>query len=56
MTQVSKAEFDAHVARLNAVPDGFKPNGSYVQTRYFAGGREVARFSQSGSETVYEIA
>jgi len=52
--KVGRAEFDRHVTRLKAIPDGFKTVGSYIQTKFFAGGCEVARRSQDGFGVVYE--
>lgn len=55
MVQVSKAELDAHVRRHSAVPDGFKVNGSLIQSKFYAKGVEVGRVSTDETGPIYEI-
>ena len=59
MVRVTETAMDDVVARLNAVPDGFKVVGGCIQTRYhIAAGSavaEVARRSQDGLGGVYEV-
>lgn len=55
MKQVSEIEFNQFVKKHNAIPDGFKINGSYTQSKFLDKGMEIARISQDGHETIYEI-
>lgn len=43
---------DAHPL---VVPDGFKVNGSYIQTHYFENGIEIARMSKDSQGVFFEI-
>jgi hypothetical protein len=58
MASVDEPEFNEWVRRHNAVPDGFKANGSMIQTRYYLPGHpeaEVAQFSRDSFGEVWEI-
>jgi hypothetical protein len=56
LVQVSQVEFEAFVERHKLVPDGFRPNGAYTQTRFLdQEGKERARVSSDLRETIYEI-
>jgi hypothetical protein len=56
MITVSESEFKAFIVEHNAIADGFKLNGGYVQSRWYVNGREVARRSQDSRGVIYEIA
>ena len=56
MQSVSEQQFKAFIVEHNAIADGFRPNGGYVQTRWYVNGREVARRSQDSRGVRYEIA
>lgn len=53
-TTVTKEEFEAHIKSLNAIPDGAKLNGTFIQTKYLVNDKEVARVSSDGFGTIYE--
>jgi hypothetical protein len=56
MKTVSQTEFEAHLAKhITAIPDGFSLQGSMIQTKWIEHGVEVARRSDDGFGTIYEI-
>lgn len=55
MNPVSEIEFNNHIEKLNAWPDGFKIVGSSIQTKFFVNGIEIARRTTDGFGTQYEI-
>lgn len=54
-TRVTEEEFNAAMAKLNAVPDGFKINGGMVQTHFYVEAKEVGRYSQDGFGPIWEL-
>ena len=56
MISVSRQQFDETMQRLNAIPDGFKLNGSYTQTNWYGiGNKLVGRSTKDSFGEVYEI-
>ncbi len=55
MKAVTEQEFDATMGKLNAIPDGFKINGSSMQTKWFVGEKEVGRRTQDSFGTIFEV-
>jgi hypothetical protein len=56
MTTVSEKEFSEFLNRRPlAIADGFKVLGSYLQTRWFENGEEVARRSQDSFGSIHEV-
>ena len=55
MKQVSEREFLEFIEKHKAIPDGFRSNGAFIQTRFFANNVEVARRSQDTRGTIWEI-
>lgn len=55
MKEVPVSEFERFIKKKNAIPDGFKLNGSFIQTRFFVGDKEVARHSRDYLGDVFEI-
>lgn len=55
MKAVTEQEFNEAMTALNAVPDGFKLNGSSVQSKFFVGDKEVGRTTQDGFGKVFEV-
>lgn len=55
MKDVTKEEFEQFLKEhTSAIPDGFRVVGSYVQTRYYENGIEVARMSSDSFGEIYE--
>ena len=55
MRTVERQEFEAAMVELNAIPDGFKLNGTFMQTKWFVGDKEVGRQSEDGFGIIFEI-